>query len=129
MEAAVKSDKRLRNKTAKGLDHFYLGLLAKRKILRGGETRLLLKRDQKRDQAKSKALELFSQYFVVSSRAQKKNQSRFFTRATPLVATKMVNFVSKRNARYTSVIPFPTILSVFTPTLTVCKAGRRSVVP
>ena len=129
MEAAVKSDKRLRNKTAKGLDHFYLGLLAKRKILRGGETRLLLKRDPKRDQAKSKALELFSQYFVVSSRAQKKNQCRFFTRATPLVATKMVNFVSKRNARYTSVIPFPTILSVFTPTLTVCKAGRRSIVP
>ena len=72
MEAAVKSDKRLRNKTAKGLDHFYLGLLAKRKILRGGETRLLLERDQKGDQAKSKALELFSQYFVVSSRAQKK---------------------------------------------------------
>ena len=35
----------------------------------GGETRLLLERDQKRDQAKSKALELFSQYFVVSSRA------------------------------------------------------------
>ena len=128
MEAAVKSDKRLRNKAAKGLDHFYLGLLAKRKILREGETRLLLKRDQKCDQAKSKALELFSQYFVVSSRAQK-NQYRFFTRATPLVATKMVNFVSKRNARYTSVIPFPTILSVFTPTLTVCKAGRRSVVP
>ena len=71
VEAAVKSDKRLRNKTAKGLDHFYLGLLAKRKILRGGETRLLLERDQKRDQAKSKDLELFSQYFVVSSRAQK----------------------------------------------------------
>ena len=62
MEAAVKSDKRLRNKTAKGLDHFYLGL----------QTRLLLKRDQKCDQAKTKALELFSQYFVVSSRAQKK---------------------------------------------------------
>ena len=33
---------------------------------------MLLERDQKRDQAKSKALELFSQYFVVSSRAQKK---------------------------------------------------------
>ena len=73
MEAAVKSDKRLRNRTAKGLDHFYVGLLANRKILRGGETRLLLKRDQKRDQAKSKALELFLQYFVVSSRAQKKS--------------------------------------------------------
>ena len=72
MEAAVKSDKRLRDKAAKGLDHFYLGLFAKRKILREGETRLLLKRDQKCDQAKSKALELFSQYFVVSSRAQKK---------------------------------------------------------
>ena len=129
MEAAVKSDKRLHNKTAKGGDHFYLGLLAKRKILRGGETRLLLERDQKRDQAKSKALELFSQYFVVSSRAQKKNQSRFFTRTTPFDATKMVNFVSKRNARYTSVIPLPTILSFFTPTLRVCKAGRRSVVP
>ena len=33
VEAAVKSDKRLRNKTAKGGDDFYLGLLAERKIL------------------------------------------------------------------------------------------------
>ena len=33
VEAAVKSDKRLRNKTAKGGDDFYLGLLAERKVL------------------------------------------------------------------------------------------------
>ena len=43
------------------------------------ETRLLLERDQKRDQAKSKALEILPQNFVIS-RAQE-NQSGFFTRA------------------------------------------------
>ena len=33
---------------------------------RGGETRLLVECDEKRDQAKGKALEFFSQNFVVS---------------------------------------------------------------
>ena len=79
--------------------------------------------------SKKQSLRIVFAIFCRQQSSTKKNQSRFFTRATPLVATKMVNFVSKRNARYTSVIPFPTILSVFTPTLTVCKAGRRSVVP
>ena len=40
VEAAVKSDKRLRNKTAKGGDNFYLGLLA--------ESRILTKREEGR---------------------------------------------------------------------------------
>ena len=78
--------------------------------------------------SKKQSLRIVFAIFCRQQSSTKNNQSRFFTRATPLVATKMVNFVSKRNARYTSVIPFPTILSVFTPTLTVCKAGRRSVV-
>ena len=53
MEAAVKSDKRLRKKTTKGGDGFYLGRLAERKML--------TKREEGR------------QYFVVNSRAQKNN--------------------------------------------------------
>ena len=79
--------------------------------------------------SKKQSLRIVFAIFCRQQSSTKKNQSRFFSRATPLVATKMVNFVSKRNARYRSVIPFPTILSFFTPTLRVCKAGRRSVVP
>ena len=43
-----------------------------------GETRLLLERDQKRDQAKNKALEISSPKFF-STVENKKNQSGFFT--------------------------------------------------
>ena len=62
--AAVKSDKLLRNKTAKDGDDFYLGLLAERKILtkweegRQGCSWSVTKSAIKR---KSKASELFSQ--------------------------------------------------------------------
>ena len=80
----------------------------------GGETKLLLERDQKRDQATKQSLKIFF-WVILSSVEHKKHQSRFFTRATPLVATKMVNFAPKRNARYTSGIPFATLLSFFYP--------------
>ena len=53
-----------------------------------GETRLFLECDQKRDQAKSKDWEIFSDNFVLS-----RNQETSVwipTRATPLVALKMV---------------------------------------
>ena len=66
------------------------------------KTRLLLERDPKRDQA-------------LSSVKHKKRQSRFSARVAPFVAPK--------NARYTSGIPFPTQLSVFTPTPRVCTGG------
>ena len=91
----------------------------------GEETRLLLERDRNRGHAKSKVLEFFSQNFVVSR--AKKHQSTFFTRVPPLAAHKMVHFAPKRNARYTSGIPFPTLLSFFfTPTLIVCTVSVRS---
>ena len=61
-----------------------------------GETRLLLERDQKRDQAKSKALEILPQNFVISPAQE--NQSGFFTRANTLVAPKMADFAPKQNA-------------------------------
>ena len=70
----------------------------------------------------------FLRYILPSAVEHKKNQSRFFTRATPLVATKMVNFVSKRNSRYTSLIPFLTILTFFLPppSESVRSVGVRS---
>ena len=46
-----------------------------------------------------------------------------FHPSKPLDAPKMVHFAPKRNARYTSGIPFPTQLSVFTPTPRVCTGG------
>ena len=49
----------------------------------------------------------FSPSYVVSR--AKNHQYRCFTRATPLVAPEIVHFAPKRNARYTSRIPFPTI--------------------
>ena len=60
---------------------------------------------------KAKPSKFLSQNFVVSR--AKIHQSRCFTRATLLVAPKMVHFAPKRNARYTSGIPFPTLLSFF----------------
>ena len=53
-----------------------------------GETRLFLECDQKRDQAKAKPEKFFSENFVLS-----RNQETsvwILTRATPLVAPKMV---------------------------------------
>ena len=42
-------------------------------LTKGGETRLLLERDQKRDQAKGKALEIFPKHFVVKSSTKNVN--------------------------------------------------------
>ena len=53
------------------------------------ETRLLLGCDQKRNQAISKALEIFSAKFCRQSRPRKIS-FRVFTRATPSVVHKMV---------------------------------------
>lgn len=47
---------------------------------------------------------------ILSSFERKKNQSRLFTRANPLVAPKTVHFAPKRNARYTPRFSFPTLL-------------------
>ena len=75
-----------------------------------GETRLLLGRGQKRDQAKKQSLRIFLRK-ILSSVEHKKNQSRFFIRANTLVAPKMVTFAPNRNARYTSSILIPTLPS------------------
>ena len=92
-----------------------------------GDARLFLERDQKRDQAKSKALEISSAKFFRPPSTRKINL-QFFTRASPLVVPKMVDFAPQRNARYTSGFPFSTLLSFFTPTLRVYTEGRRSIV-
>ena len=61
------------------------------------ETRLLLEPFyQKRDQAKSKALEILPENFVISPAQE--NQSGFSTRANTLVASKIVDFAPKQNA-------------------------------
>ena len=59
----------------------------------------------KGDKANSKALEIYSENFT----EQKKSSVYTFTRATPSVAPKTVNFAPKRNATYTSEIPFPVL--------------------
>ena len=92
-----------------------------------GDARLFLERDQKRDQAKCKALEISSAKFFRPPSTRKINL-QFFTRASPLVVPKMVDFAPQRNARYTSGFPFSTLLSFFTPTLRVYTDGRRSIV-
>ena len=92
-----------------------------------GDARLFLERDQKRDQGKSKALEISSAKFFPPPSTRKINLE-FFTRANPLVVPKMVDFTPQRNARYTSGFPFSALLSFFTPTLRVCTDGRRSIV-
>ena len=78
-----------------------------------GETRLLLERDQKRDQAKSKALEISSAKFC--------HQLDFSLEQTRWLNIKMVDFAPKRNA-------FLPYLVFFTPTLRVRMNGRRSMV-
>ena len=74
---------------------------------REGETRLFMVCDQKRDQAKSKASEIFFRNFCRKSS---------FTRATRLAAPKMVNFCAKtkRNIHVWNSLPYPT--EFFTPT-------------
>ena len=81
-----------------------------------GDARLFLERDQKRDQAKSKALEISSAKFFRPPSTRKINLE-FFTRVSPLVVPKMVDFAPQRNARYTSGFPFSTLLSFFYPYL------------
>ena len=88
-----------------------------------GDARLFLERGQ----AKSKALEISSAKFFRPPSTRKINL-QFFTRASPLVVPKMVDFAPQRNARYTSGFPFSTLLSFFTPTLRVYTDGRRSIV-
>ena len=69
-----------------------------------GETKLLLERDQKRDQAKSKAK------FCGQSSTRNINLD-FSLKQLPLIAPKMFNFAPKPNARYPSGIPFLTLMS------------------
>ena len=92
----------------------------------GVEARLFLERDQKRDQAKSKAFEIFSANLFFTIRAP----SRFFTRATPLVAPKLVKgVIFYRNELHGTRLVFPSLpyWVFFTPTLRVYADGRRSV--
>ena len=58
--------------------------------------------NQKRDQAKSKALERYFRKFRRNSKTRNVNLYFFFVRTTPLVAPKMVNLAPKRNATYMS---------------------------
>ena len=68
-----------------------------------GETRLFMVCDQKRDQAKSKASEIFFRNFCRTSS---------FTRATRLAAPlEWLIFAPKRNGTYMSGTPFLTLLS------------------
>ena len=69
-----------------------------------GETKLLLERDQKRDQAKSKAK------FYGQPSTRNINQD-FSLKQLRLVAPKMFDFAPKTIARYPSGIPLPTLLS------------------
>ena len=69
-----------------------------------GETKLLLERDQKRDQAKSKAK------FYGQPSTRNINLD-FSLKQLRLVAPKMFDFAPKTIARYPSGIPFPTLLS------------------
>ena len=60
----------------------------------------------------------------------KKHQSRFFTRATPLVAPKLVKWlIFYRNELHGTRLVFPSLPCwvFFTPTLRVYADGRRSV--
>ena len=62
---------------------------------------------------------------VVVSRTQK-TSIQIFTRATPLVVRKIVNFSSKGTATHMSETSFSTLLSFFTPTLRVCMDRQRA---
>ena len=75
----------------------------------GGETRSYRESDQKLDQAKSKALEIYFRTFCRKSNT-KKLQSRVFTRGNVLIAPKMAHFVPKRNATFISGTTSPTLL-------------------
>ena len=79
----------------------------------GGETRLLLERDQQRDQAKSKAL----------SRAQLRNINLDFSLEQPrwLPLEWLILRQTKRKVHVWVSLPYPT--EFFTPTLSVCTDG------
>ena len=62
-----------------------------------GETRLLLERDQKRDQAKSETLEISSAKFCHQLSTRKINLD-FSLEQTRWLNIKMVDFAPKRNA-------------------------------
>ena len=93
----------------------------------GGETRLLLERDQKRDQAKKQSLKIFF-WQILSSVEHKKHRSRFFTRPTPLVALKWLILRQNETQGTRLGFPSPPYWVFFTPTLRVCTGLRRSVV-
>ena len=84
-------------------------------LTKGGETRLLLERDQKRDQAKGKALEIFPKHFVVS-RAQKTSISIFRSSSS-------VCCPPKSKVHVWDSLPYPTECFSFTPVLRVCTGG------
>ena len=70
-----------------------------------------------------KPWKFISENFVFETKTRNFNLD--FTRATPLVALRMVNFSPKRNATYMSKTLFPSPLSLFTSTPRVCT-GRLS---
>ena len=61
----------------------------------------------------------------LSSVEHKKHQYNFC--ASDLVGPKMVNFALNQNARHTTGIPFPTLLSFFTPALRVCTDDHSGI--
>ena len=73
---------------------------------------------------KVKPKKFISENFVVS-RTQE-TSIKIFTRATPLVGRKIVNFSSKGTATHMSETSFSTLLSFFTPTLRVCMDRHRT---
>ena len=73
---------------------------------------------------KVKPKKFISENFVVS-RTQE-TSIKIFTRATPLVVRKIVNFSSKGTATHMSETSFSTLPSFFTPTLRVCMYRQRA---
>ena len=73
---------------------------------------------------KVKPQEFIPENFVVS-RTQETSHP-IFTRASPLVVHKIVNFSSKGTATHMSQSSFSTLLSFFTPTLRVCMDRHRT---
>ena len=73
---------------------------------------------------KVKPKKFISENFVVSRTQDTSIQ--IFTRATPLVVRKIVNFSSKGTATHMSETSFSTLPSFFTPTLRVCMDRQRA---
>ena len=73
---------------------------------------------------KVKPKEFISENFVVSRTQDTSIQ--IFTRATPLVVRKIVNFSSKGTATHMPEASLSTLPSFFTPTLRVCMDRQRA---